>query len=76
MVRRAEADEAREEAAKRQAEVAEEEAAKEKPIRVQGKSPSFLAGREEPLAPVLVEALPPEIRSTAESFYKFLTDRW
>ncbi|XP_022854660.1 uncharacterized protein LOC111375973 [Olea europaea var. sylvestris] len=50
MVRRAEADEAREEAARRQAEVAGEEAAKEKPVRVQGKSPSFLANREEPLA--------------------------
>ncbi|XP_022874284.1 uncharacterized protein LOC111393122 [Olea europaea var. sylvestris] len=72
MVRRAEA----EEAARKQAEVAEEEAAKQRPARVQGKSPSFLTGREEPLAPALVEALPFEIRGATENFYKFWMDRW
>ncbi|XP_022876812.1 uncharacterized protein LOC111395018 [Olea europaea var. sylvestris] len=76
MVRRVEAEEAREEAARRQAEVVEEEAAKQRPARVQGKSPSFLVKREEPFTPALVEALPPEIRGATKSFYKFWTDRW
>lgn len=65
-----------EEAARRQAEVAEEKAAKQRPARVQAKSPSFLAGREEPLASALVKALLPEIRGATESFYKFWMDRW
>ncbi|XP_022883483.1 axoneme-associated protein mst101(2)-like [Olea europaea var. sylvestris] len=76
MVREVEAEEAREEAARRAAEAAEEEAAKEKPVREKGKSPNFLAGREEELAPSLVKALPEEIRSATESFYKFWTERW
>ncbi|XP_022868626.1 uncharacterized protein LOC111388175 [Olea europaea var. sylvestris] len=76
MVREVEAEEARVEAARRAAEAAEEEAAKEKPVREKGKSPNFLAGREEELAPALVEALPEEIRSAIESFYKFWTERW
>ncbi|XP_022895385.1 uncharacterized protein LOC111409586 [Olea europaea var. sylvestris] len=76
MVREVEAEEAREEAARRAAEVAEEEAAKEKPVREKGKSPNFLAGREDELAPALVEALPEEIRGATESFYKFWTERW
>ncbi|XP_022872417.1 uncharacterized protein LOC111391430 [Olea europaea var. sylvestris] len=53
MVREAEAEEAREDAAKR---AAKEEAAKQKPVREKGKSPSFLAGREETLAPALLHA--------------------
>ncbi|XP_022862709.1 uncharacterized protein LOC111382907 [Olea europaea var. sylvestris] len=76
MVREVEAEEAREEAARRAAEAAEEEAAKEKPVREKGKSPNFLAGREDELAPALVEALPEEIRGATESFYKFWTERW
>ncbi|XP_022843376.1 uncharacterized protein LOC111366926 [Olea europaea var. sylvestris] len=76
MVREAEAEEAREEAARRAAEAAEEEAAKQKPVREKGKSPSFLAGREETLATALVEALSQEVRSATESFYRFWTDRW
>ncbi|XP_022853416.1 uncharacterized protein LOC111374888 [Olea europaea var. sylvestris] len=76
MVRELEAEEAREEAARRAAEAAEEEAAKGKPVREKGKSPNFLAGREDELAPALVEALPEEIRSATESFYKFWTERW
>ncbi|XP_022888758.1 uncharacterized protein LOC111404209 [Olea europaea var. sylvestris] len=76
MVRCVEAEEAREEVARREAEVAKEEAARQRPARVQRKSTSFLAGKEEPLAPALVEALPPEIRGATESFYKFWTDRW
>ncbi|XP_022863888.1 axoneme-associated protein mst101(2)-like [Olea europaea var. sylvestris] len=76
MVREVEAEEAREETARRAAEAAEEEAAKEKPVREKGKSPNFLAGREEELAPTLLEALPEEIRSATESFYKFWTKRW
>ncbi|XP_022857163.1 axoneme-associated protein mst101(2)-like [Olea europaea var. sylvestris] len=72
MVREVEA----EEAARRAAEAAEEEAAKEKPVREKGKSPNFLARREEELAPALVEALPEEIRSATKSFYKFWTERW
>ncbi|XP_022863357.1 uncharacterized protein LOC111383478 [Olea europaea var. sylvestris] len=65
-----------EEAVRRAAEAAEEEAAKEKPIREKGKSPNFLVGREDELAPALVEALPEEIRSATESFYKFWMERW
>ncbi|XP_022875753.1 uncharacterized protein LOC111394224 [Olea europaea var. sylvestris] len=76
MVREVEAEEAREEAARRAAEAAEEEAAKEKPVREKGKSPNFLAGREDELAPALVEALPEQIRGATESFYKFWTERW
>ncbi|XP_022899419.1 uncharacterized protein LOC111412733 [Olea europaea var. sylvestris] len=76
MVRRAEAEEAREEVARKEAAVSEEEAARQRSARVQAKSPSFLTGREEPLAPALVEALPPEIQGATESFYKFWTDRW
>ncbi|XP_022883648.1 uncharacterized protein LOC111400466 [Olea europaea var. sylvestris] len=72
---RAEAEEAKEEAAKRATEAAEEEATKQRPARVQWKSLSFLVEREEVLAPALVEALPPEIGSAIESFYKFWTDR-
>ncbi|XP_022865629.1 caldesmon-like [Olea europaea var. sylvestris] len=75
MVREVEAEEARAEAARRAAEAAEEEAVEEKPIREKGKSPSFLAWREEELAPALVEALPEEIRSATKSFYKFWTER-
>ncbi|XP_022852184.1 axoneme-associated protein mst101(2)-like [Olea europaea var. sylvestris] len=75
MVREVEAEEARAEAARRAAEAAEKEALKEKPVREKEKSPSFLAGREEALAPALVEALPEEIRSAIESFYKFWTER-
>ncbi|XP_022891714.1 axoneme-associated protein mst101(2)-like [Olea europaea var. sylvestris] len=56
MVRHVEADVVREEVARRQAEVAEEKAAKQKPVRVQGKSLSFLASREEPMAPALFHA--------------------
>ncbi|XP_022858483.1 uncharacterized protein LOC111379357 [Olea europaea var. sylvestris] len=76
MVREVEAEEAREEAARRAAEAAEEEAAKGKPVRENGKSPNFLAGREDELAPALVEAFPEEIRSATESFYKFWTEKW
>ncbi|XP_022856961.1 uncharacterized protein LOC111378026 [Olea europaea var. sylvestris] len=76
MVREVEAEEAREEAVRRAAEAAEEEAAKEKPVREKEKSPNFLAGREDELAPALVEALPEEIRGATESFYKFWTERW
>ncbi|XP_022865182.1 axoneme-associated protein mst101(2)-like [Olea europaea var. sylvestris] len=76
MVREVEAEEARVEAARRAAEATEEEAAKEKPVREKGKSPNFLAGREEELAPALMEALPEEIRSATESFYKFWIERW
>ncbi|XP_022894769.1 axoneme-associated protein mst101(2)-like [Olea europaea var. sylvestris] len=72
MVREVEA----EEAARRAAEAVEEKAAKEKPVREKGKSPNFLAGREDELAPALVEALLEEIRSVTESFYKFWTERW
>ncbi|XP_022845289.1 uncharacterized protein LOC111368283 [Olea europaea var. sylvestris] len=53
MVREAEA---QEEAARRAAEAAEDETAKQKPLREKGKSPSFLAGREETLAPALLHA--------------------
>ncbi|XP_022873475.1 uncharacterized protein LOC111392374 [Olea europaea var. sylvestris] len=76
MVREVEAEEARTEAARQAVEAAKEEAVKEKPMREKGKSPSFLVGREEALAPALVEALPEEIRSATESFYKFWTERW
>ncbi|XP_022895277.1 uncharacterized protein LOC111409463 [Olea europaea var. sylvestris] len=76
MVREAEAEEARAEAARHASEAAEEEAAKQKPVCEKGKSPSFLARREEALAPALVEALPEEIRSATESFYKFWKERW
>ncbi|XP_022871083.1 uncharacterized protein LOC111390297 [Olea europaea var. sylvestris] len=76
MAREAEAEEAREEAARRVAEAAEEEVAKQKPIWEKEKSPSFLARREETLAPALVEALPQEVRSATENFYWFWTDRW
>ncbi|XP_022846380.1 axoneme-associated protein mst101(2)-like [Olea europaea var. sylvestris] len=72
----AEAEEAREEAARRASEASEEEAAKQKHVREKGKSPSFLAGREETLAPALVKALPEEVRSATENFYRFWTDRW
>ncbi|XP_022847683.1 uncharacterized protein LOC111370230 [Olea europaea var. sylvestris] len=71
MVREVEA----EEAARQTAEAAEEEAAKEKPVREKEKSPNFLAGREDELALASVEALPKEIRSSTESFYKFWTER-
>ncbi|XP_022872741.1 uncharacterized protein LOC111391724 [Olea europaea var. sylvestris] len=76
MVREVEAEEAREEAARRAAEAAEEEATKERPVREKGKSPNFLAGKEDELDPALVEALPEEIKGTTESFYKFWTERW
>ncbi|XP_022841900.1 uncharacterized protein LOC111365575 [Olea europaea var. sylvestris] len=76
MVREVEAEEAREEAARRAAEAAEEEATNERPVREKGKYPNFLAGREDELAPALVEALPEEIRGATESFYKFWTERW
>ncbi|XP_022876976.1 axoneme-associated protein mst101(2)-like [Olea europaea var. sylvestris] len=56
MVREVEAEEAREEAASRAAEAAEEEAAKERPVREKGKSPNFLAGRKDELAPALLHA--------------------
>lgn len=45
---------------RRAVEPSEEEADKQKP-REKGKSPSFLAGREETLAPALVKALPEEV---------------
>ncbi|XP_022890577.1 uncharacterized protein LOC111405776 [Olea europaea var. sylvestris] len=53
---------------RRAAKAAEEEVAKQKPAREKVKSPSFLAGREETLAPTLVEALPEEVRSATENF--------
>lgn len=59
-----------------EAEKAKEEAAKQRPVRVQRKSSNFLVKREEVLAAALVEALPVEIRSATESFYKFWMDRW
>ncbi|XP_022866780.1 muscle M-line assembly protein unc-89-like, partial [Olea europaea var. sylvestris] len=64
------------EAARKAAEVAKEEAAKQKPVREKEKSPSFLAGKEETLAPTLVETLPQEVRSATESFYRCWTNRW
>lgn len=76
MVWHVEAEKAEEEAARKATNKAEDEAAKQRPSRVQGKSPNFLTGREEVLDPELVEALPAEIRSAIESFYKFWTDRW
>ncbi|XP_022891702.1 uncharacterized protein LOC111406522 [Olea europaea var. sylvestris] len=76
MVREAEAEAAKEEAVRRATEAAEEEAAKQKLAREKGKSPSFLVGREETLAPALVEALPEEVRSAIENFYRFWTDMW
>lgn len=76
LVRRADGEEAREEAAKRASEKAEEETKKKKPTRTQGKSPSFLARRKEELAPALLKALLVEVQGATESFYKFWTDQW
>lgn len=75
MVRKAEAEEAMEEAVRRAAEEAKEEATKQRPAKTQGKSPNFLTGHDEVLALALLDALPAEVRGTTESFYKFWIDR-
>lgn len=51
-------------------------AKKETVERTPGKSGNFLGGREDKIAPVVVEMLPPEVRAATEGFNKFWTERW
>lgn len=71
MVHRAEKEDAREEAAMEEAEKKVEALKRPRPSWTPGKSMSFLAGHEEELTPILLEALSLEDRGATVNFYRF-----